>query len=512
MADFSQGSTQGLPDIQSLLGSVVSQIQPSMQETSNQMGALQDYIRGQQKDQMNIPALQFAAGLLKPTRTGSFGESVGEAGSGALESLQKQRSIDLDRQSKILELQQAKGSLLAQQAQMLLPFAKMQQTQSILGGDTGNPPAMGGAPTAAPANSAGSAKFASYQNKINALAVWNPEAAAILQKQMEQDPDVASYRAGQVKGAEKGAEAPYDFVDIKMPDGSMAKVPMSAIVHPGGAARQVAAAPGAAPGVAPPAISPPVVAAGGTGLPPGAISTAPNMAQETGIKMAATEAEKVPEALESLEQQDQRMQSIGDVMQKYQTGAFSEPKADALAALRAAGFNVKDTDTANPAALQEFRKNSVGQIFDKVKEFGGQVKVAEITGLGKVVTDPDLQPEANQAIAAQIRGVIDWRKQMLGDYAKDYHGNKVSDPATWKDDWIKAHPLGQFVGNRLAQTPVMGVTPENVPNGALGVADKDYADSKGNITVRKGDKFMRMDNHAVPLSRLDEYYAMKGGN
>lgn len=505
---------QGLPSIQDLIGNLVGQIEPNMRATSNEMGALQDYIKTQQRDQLNIPALQFAAGLLKPTKTGSFAESVGQGGEGALEALQKQRSVDLDRHTKIVELQQAKGQLLAQQTQMLLPYAQMMQAQSILGGGTGagagpgTAPGPGGAegagavPGAASAE-AGAAKAARYQQQIKQLMIWNKPLAEVLQKQMETDPDIKAYTAGLSKGAEKAAEAPYEFVEVTNPDGSKSKVPLSQVARPGGArpAPQLAPAPSAAGpsggGATIPAASP-----GGPGL-----QVAPSASANTALEIAGMEAKKVPDAIMSLEQQDQRMEAINKVMQTFESGAGAEIKADAVAAARAIGLKVPDMDTANPTALQEFRKNSIGEVFDKLKEFGGQVKVAEITGLGKVVTDPELQPGANAAISAQVRGVIDWRKAMLTDYTKAYESGQITKPGTWYSEWTQAHPLGEYVANRLAATPVAGVPAAKVPVGGLGIAPIDVP----SFGLKKGDKFIRLGTDKfLPLAAYPDYLRESG--
>lgn len=254
MADY----TQGLPDVQDLLGSLIGQIQPNMKATQDQMGAMQDYIKNQQRDQLNIPALQFAAGLLKPTKTGSFAESVGNAGEGALGALQKQREIDLDRQAKILELTQAKGALLAQQTQMLMPFAQMQMVQKAFGDAGGGGPtaapggaadpsagpvgvpgagSMGGAP--APAGGLGPIPdpLAKYRGLLQMAAITkNPQLATAAAEMMRNSPELqAALKGATVKaehaaalpfvgpeagakvGAEKAAGAPYDLLDVRDP-------------------------------------------------------------------------------------------------------------------------------------------------------------------------------------------------------------------------------------------------------------------------------------------------------
>jgi hypothetical protein len=57
------------------------------------------------ENQLNLPLLQFAMGLMKPTRSGSIFESVGQAGEAAIPGVQKQREIEQARRLGIAKAQ-----------------------------------------------------------------------------------------------------------------------------------------------------------------------------------------------------------------------------------------------------------------------------------------------------------------------------------------------------------------------------------------------------------------------
>jgi hypothetical protein len=63
------------------------------------------------------PLLQFASGLLRPTRAGSFAESLGAGIEGYSGALQQQRQSDMDRAMRIQQLQAATANLGMQAAQ-----------------------------------------------------------------------------------------------------------------------------------------------------------------------------------------------------------------------------------------------------------------------------------------------------------------------------------------------------------------------------------------------------------
>lgn len=102
------------------------------------------------------PEIALYSGLLKPTKSGSFGESLGNAGEGYYGALNQQKTFDLEKMNKLLSLQQAKQNLAGQQLEMsmkMLPLAQQQAgieaVRSIYGNQA--PPATAGAAGAAPA-------------------------------------------------------------------------------------------------------------------------------------------------------------------------------------------------------------------------------------------------------------------------------------------------------------------------------------------------------------------------
>lgn len=72
------------------------------EELSKYMPYARQQLEGMQNPReggLNLPMLQFAAGLMSPTRTGSFGESIGTGMNMGLNALANQRKQDLDYQT-----------------------------------------------------------------------------------------------------------------------------------------------------------------------------------------------------------------------------------------------------------------------------------------------------------------------------------------------------------------------------------------------------------------------------
>lgn len=496
-------------DVQPMISAAMAEYPKSIVATRSRIGDLENYIQSSQANQMNIPALQFAAGLLAPTRTGSFGESVGTAAQGALGALSKQREIDLDRQSKLLQLEEAKQNLIGQQVQTLMPFYRMQMASSVFGGD-GMPgmPSMG-AEAAPEGETDPTLPYRAMYKK--ALMSGEKDAIPGITALMNNDPKVQAYLKRQTTTAEEDVKAEHNLVEVTGPDGGKYKVPASTLLPPkagrtaGGGASSTgatAAAGGGAGGA--------TVHAAQTELP---------VSAKTSLESAAELAKGATKQQSALAEEKQNLEALSHVYETYEPGAFAEPKAELVAALRGAGLNIDDSATANPEKFQQATKYAVQQMFKKAQELtaegGGQIKVAELTGLQKTQANPDLQPGAVKSITAQALGVNAWKTDMVNDYAKAYEKGEITKPATWREQWLKDHPLGTYVEKSLQSLPVMGVSPEKVPVNGLGVAPKGgMKDSKGNVTIKEGDKYIKLDNggkvNYVPLDRLNEYYQYIG--
>ncbi len=229
---MSDPNSLGGLDFSKLLSGALGEYVQGNEKMSGALGAFQDQIKNTQTNQANLPALAFAAGLLKPTRTGSFGESVGSAGEGAIGAMQQQRQIDFERQSKILELQAAKQQLLGQQLSTLQPFWQQQMAGSQFdaavggGGDpspaggnatpeaVGAPSGAGGVPGAMP--DTGSILRRAQGLLRLGMVTKNPEAIQAANFLAANDPKLQAQLKGGVAAAEARAKMPYDTAAVDM--------------------------------------------------------------------------------------------------------------------------------------------------------------------------------------------------------------------------------------------------------------------------------------------------------
>jgi hypothetical protein len=141
-----------------------------------------------------------------------------------------------------------------------------------------------------------------------------------------------------------------------------------------------------------------------------------------------------------------QLETMQDIMQKFQPGAFSQEKGEIVAALRAAGINVPNSATANPGAFQEFSKLTMRQVMDQVKTMGGRPLVSEINGFQKAVANPEMQPEAAAMVISQAIGVVDRENQFYKDYTAWKAKNPWAySPNQFEQQWDEAHPLSDFI-------------------------------------------------------------------
>ena len=180
--------------------------------------------------------------------------------------------------------------------------------------------------------------------------------------------------------------------------------------------------------------------------------------RELGAEAMNEESNNVADHVGVYNQEEQRLNAIKAIMQKYPTGAWADHKAEIGAIMNQFGFPI---NVGDPAAYQEFVKNSVGQTFDALGQLKGQPRNMEITGLGKTSPDPTNQPEANAQIIASITGRIHAGQQ----YAKDFlawknspEGKGAVSPADFKAQWQLDHPIEGFVNNDLKNFAYAGQT------------------------------------------------------
>jgi hypothetical protein len=168
------------------------------------------------------------------------------------------------------------------------------------------------------------------------------------------------------------------------------------------------------------------------------------------------------EQQQNRQQLRQRATALKDVLEKFETGKFSEQKNEFLATLRSAGLDVGNTDTMNVGEFQKLVKNSISQVYDQAKAIGNKVLVAEIQGLSKAVVGADLSPEANRSILAQLEGVLDYQDH----HHKDYMLHRMTNPddiypeqfnEKWRRD--KNNNLNDYVKDAERNIAPKGILP-----------------------------------------------------
>ena len=264
--------------------------------------------------------------------------------------------------------------------------------------------------------------------------------------------------AGKV-GASEAAKSKYDLVDVQpTPGGPTYKVPKSQLI--GGP---------------------------GAGSPPGSTLDAaadvnPNVAKQPGFneekqKAIASDESQMVQQYKARQLSRQRLQAITGLIQNYQPGAFAQQKAEFVAAARGLGLPIPDTTTANPAAFEQFTKNTTANIFNDVKDMGGRVLVSEIQGLAKANTNPELQPAANAALIGRALGVINYEDQHMKDYFawKDKNPNTV-DTSKFEIPWADKNPVSKFVNESNKSVAYSG---QQIPASTNRTAGQTYMTPKG---------------------------------
>jgi len=274
--------------------------------------------------------------------------------------------------------------------------------------------------------------------------------------------EVAAASAAATATAEANARAPFDLVEVTpQPGGPSIFVPKSQLLN------YQKANPNAA-RVNPGAGSPPGSAIDAAAAANPAIAKQPAFIGKRQEQIAENENQMISQ-FQARQIARQRLEKLSDILQTYQTGAYAENKADMVRAFRSAGFDVKDKDTANPAAFQEFTKNAIANVFDNVKGMGGRVLMSEIDGLTKANANAELEPAAAGAIIGQGLGLLNYEDQHTRDYFGWKQKNPYSyDPSSFELNWAKDHPVAGYVdaaGRDIAPLGAPLPTKDNLVDG-----------------------------------------------
>lgn len=301
-----------------------------------------------------------------------------------------------------------------------------------------------------------------YQRNPGQFA--GPRGQEIVKQSFERIQKSPAYMAavkGAETGAQKAAEAPYTMLEEETPEGTTVRRPLSSIV-----AQNSGAQPGGGQSV------------GAQGQASQSVAKQPASLTEK-LKETAKSEQNMFKTYRGLDTQQQRLQHLASVLEDYQPGAFAQTKGDFVAALRSAGFSVPNTATANPAAFQQFIKESTAEVFEQLRTLPGQPRVAEIQGLQKALMDPHLQPEANKSLIGQMMGLVDYQKRYFEDYRawrNTPQGRNNPNPEDFDIAWRKANPVQNFISQATGNVAVRG---EQIPPADKRPIGQTYMTPKG---------------------------------
>ena len=160
------------------------------------------------------------------------------------------------------------------------------------------------------------------------------------------------------------------------------------------------------------------------------------------------------------------IEGMMEILNDFRTGALSKPLNEYAALIEGMGITVPQSATVNPTAFQAFLKDSMKQVFDDVRTIGGQIRVAELTGLKTANPEPDKTPGANRLILAQGLGSLNFAEKYYNDAYQEYKKNPARfDRSAFDAEWLK-----------------------NNKNKAKAFVDEAYKDiaPRGDVPLKKG--------------------------
>jgi len=182
------------------------------------------------------------------------------------------------------------------------------------------------------------------------------------------------------------------------------------------------------------------------------------------------------------------LDQAADKLSKTATGQLEETKSYLVTALNSLGL-VDDAKLLDQATgVQELRKVFsqilfAGGLKDKI---GSQIAATELEMFSRGFGDVNLEPEVNRFIVGTMRGILDMEAQRARDWvefvSQPENKNKTlsrSEISAWEIRWNRENPISDFVGQSLANTPVMG--------------EIDWSDPESRKKVKEGYKYVLPD-------------------
>ncbi len=206
--------------------------------------------------------------------------------------------------------------------------------------------------------------------------------------------------------------------------------------------------------VPPPPGSPPGTPPSIMTLPGGTPAIGAAAAAEAGGKATVTpilDAEKVAsetfgkhrDAFTSNQASAQNLNNFLEAANAVGTGKGTNLSANAAAWLKSINVDPQKLSLADPAEVERMRKASTQAIFSAIRGVSNRPAYQEFKMLEQAMPNPDLQPEANRAIASSLLGAMNWENAMFKswDQSRRQTGSHLAFdlPA-----WAEANPMPGF--------------------------------------------------------------------
>ena len=160
----------------------------------------------------------------------------------------------------------------------------------------------------------------------------------------------------------------------------------------------------------------------------------------------------------------QNLNKIKDIIENYETGTGASWKAQAAGYLSAAGLPVLKTDTTDQAAFAAFLKDAYTQVLTQGSGGGGETD--NLRGMiERSFANPNLPPESNKAILAQVEGQLRYEDEYAKHMAERIGKSQLVDQKLVGDQWRAAdrekNNPEYYRAEAYRNTAVLGATPEN---------------------------------------------------
>lgn len=162
-------------------------------------------------------------------------------------------------------------------------------------------------------------------------------------------------------------------------------------------------------------------------------------------------------------QAKEQLDTIKGILENFESGSMAGKKAQvqALANSLGVGGLTPSGATMNAAEYQKFMKATMQNVFANVSDMGGHPLATAIEGQSKATASPELQPQANKEILAQLYGRLNQAEKYYGDLSAELSKNKSLDRGAFTDEWRrrKENDMAAMVEDARKDLAVRGATP-----------------------------------------------------